>query len=163
MNALKGFWQDLNVRERWMLGGGGFAVLAILVYALAWEPWRMELRQLRKQVPVQKATLAWMQEQADAVKPLRARAGRDDEGRDLPLLTVVEQTAREAGLRDAIRQMQPGEEGDVRIWIQDVYFDPWLLWTEQLRKQGVDSSAVSVNRSAQPNRVNIRMTLARAE
>lgn len=162
MSALTGFWRSLNGRERWVLGGGGAAVLAILLYALVWEPWHADLRRLRQQVPAQQQALAWMQQQAAAVRPLLERAARSPEGRDLPLLTVVEQTARASGLREAIRQMQPGEDGEVRIWIQDAPFDPWLLWTEELRKRGIESSAVSVSRSAQPNRVNIRMTLMRA-
>jgi len=161
MNALSGFWRDLNARERSVLSLGALAVVSILLYALVWEPWQSDLRRLRQQVPQQKTTLAWMQQQAAAVKPLLQRIARANPGRDLPLLTVVEQTAREAGLRDAIRQMQPGDEGEVRIWIQDAYFDPWLKWTETLRKQGIESSAVTVNRSPQPNRVNIRMTLVR--
>jgi general secretion pathway protein M len=162
VSALSGFWRELSARERWALGSGAVAVSAILLYALVWAPWHTELRRLREHVPVQRDTLTWMQQQARAVKPLIERAGRNTEGRDLPLLTVVEQTAREAGLREAIRQMQPGDEGEVRIWIQDAYFDPWLLWTEVLRKRGIESSAVTVNRSAQLNRVNIRMTLERA-
>ena len=75
---------------------------------------------------------------------------------------MIEQTAAEAQLRDNIRQVRPSENKQVRVWLQDVYFDPWLQWVAALEKQAVEVVAVSVSRVPQGNKVNIRMTLARA-
>jgi general secretion pathway protein M len=160
MKALIRYWQSLSSREQIFLGVGGLLTAAILVYVLAWEPWHRELLQLRDQVPVQRAAAAWMTQEAARLRPLLQQQ-RSKSGTDVPLLTVVEQTARQAGLRDAIRQMQPGEGEEVKVWLQDIYFDPWITWIDMLAREGIGVGSASVTHSQEINKVNVRVTLQR--
>ena len=156
------YWNSISSRERGFLGLGAVATVLMLGYVGLWQPASEELTRLRAQVPARQADLAWMQQQARAVQPLLEQLRNKRGGQDLPLLTVIEQTAAEAQLRDNIRQVRPSENKQVRVWLQDVYFDPWLQWVAALEKQAVEVVAVSVSRVPQGNKVNIRMTLARA-
>ena len=151
---------QLSGRERLVLLGGGAAALLLLGYALVWQPWQDELNRLRLQVPAKEADLRWMKEQADRVRPLLRRNGTR-RANETPLLTVVEQSARSADLREVIRRMGPGEtEHQVRVWLTEADFNRWLGWLEALRDQGVEVVAATVNRG-RDNRVTIRATLQR--
>ena len=78
-----------------------------------------------------------------------------------PLLTVIEQTAVKAEVRAAIRRMQPNQAKAVKIWMDEVKFDQWLIWIDLLRQQNVFVLQTSiVNRS--PGIVDIRLTLSRS-
>ncbi len=163
MKVVVNYLATLNTRERWILIGGAIATFIIVFYAFVWAPWHDALARLRVQVPGQQETLVWMQREASAVQPYLKRAKRQTGKPRLPLLTVIEQTANARRLRDVIRQMQPGEGDQVRVWLRDAAFDPWLLWTDDLRKQGIEIVAATVNKSQQENRVNIRVTLSRTD
>jgi len=163
MSSAATWWNGLSARERLVLGGGGLAAAAIVLYTFAWVPWQAELRRLRAQVPENRATLAWMQDQLGRLGPAAGRIPAAGSDRSLPLLTVVEQSSREAGIRDAVRQIQPGEKGEVNVWLQDAAFDTWVRWVDALRGRDIELTAASVTRAAQEDRVNIRMTMVRYE
>ena len=159
MSALLAYWQSLGRRERLIVIVGAALTLIILGYALVWEPWHRRLGQLRVQVPSKQETLAWMTREAARIEPL-ARRRAQTRGEALPILTVIEQSATRAELRDAIRRMQPAEDDQVRVWLSDAHFDPWLQWVETLKREGIEVVEATVNRAPQ-NTVNIRATFQR--
>lgn len=161
MNQIRSLWYSISPRERMIVGGGAAAVLAILLYSLVWAPWQLELERLRDQVPGKRETLAWMQQSAREAAPLLKKHKTGVAGANLPILTVVERSATEMELREAIKQMRPGEKNEVQLNLQDADFDTWLKWIDMLRKQGIEVTAAAVGRAPTPGKANIRMTLAR--
>ncbi len=152
------YLRSLNRRERALLIAGSIAVLASVIYVAILEPGYQRLNMLRKQVPTQAADLQWMRGQVRQHRGLLALR-EDREAPDAPpLLTVVEESATRAGLRENIERMQPGERGSVRVWFDNVPFDPWLAWLDSLRRHKVSVSAVSIDK-IEPGKVNIRLTL----
>lgn len=160
MNSLRVYWNSLSRRERLIVGLGGAAVIVIIGYVLVWEPWQRALQRLRVQVPTQIEALTWMQGEAARVAPLRTRRG-DGAPSGMPVLTVIERSAREAQLRDAIRRIQPGRDNEVQVWLSNVAFDTWLRWIDALSRQGIDVVAANVDR-APDDTVNIRVTFQRS-
>ena len=160
MNTLRQKWENLSVRERGVLGLGSAGVLLILAYTFLWAPWQESLSQLRVQVPVKQADLAWMQKQGAQIGPLLASRRKTPTDAE-PLLTLVEQTAETAQVRDVIRRMSPGEQDkQVKVWLTEADFDNWLGWLEQLRKRGVEVVSATINRSSD-DKVTIRVTFQR--
>jgi type II secretory pathway component PulM len=159
MNKLIQYWKGISDRERVIVSLGFVAVVGILAYAYVWVPWHQRLDGLRQQVPAQKRTLAWMENTAQQIKPYLARSRQTGNEKSIPILTVIDDTANASGLRDTIRQIQPGNDSEVKVWFQDVGFDGWLGWVARLQKNGVFVSAVSVTRSQTENTVNVRVTL----
>ena len=159
MKGLLQYWKSISARERLVVTLGLIGVGGILLYTYVWVPWHQKLGSLRQQVPAQRKTLAWMERTAREIKPLLLREQEQDKVVGTPILTLIDNSANSAGLREAIRQIQPGNDSDVKVWLQDVAFDGWLAWIEQLRTKGVFVTAVSVTRSQTPNTVNIRVTL----
>lgn len=160
MNSLRIYWNSLSRRERLIVGLGGAAAIVIFGYVLVWEPWQRALQRLRVQVPTQIETLTWMQAEAARVAPLRSRRG-DGAPSGMPVLTVIERSARDAQLRDAIRRIQPGRDNEVQVWLSNVAFDTWLRWIDALSRQGIDVVAANVDR-APDDTVNVRVTFQRS-
>ncbi len=161
MNALQQYWRSLNARERIYMSVGVAAVVAILLYVNVWAPWQDALKQLRKQVPAQRQVVAYMERTAVQIKPLLKKQLDSDSKPKKPVLTVIESTATASKLRDAIKQMRPGERDEYQVWLQGAEFDLWLRWIDTLRKVGIEISAASVSKSQEGNTVNIRMTVTR--
>jgi len=139
---------------------GGISALLIIVYAFVWQPWQENLNRLRARVPINTETLAWMRQQKASVGPLIKKANNKSKSGDIPLLTVVEQSAKQSKMDSVIRRMTQGEGDQVKLWLTDADFDLWIAWLEKLHKSGVEVASASINRSKN-NKVTIRVTLQR--
>jgi len=153
---------DLTAREKLVLGAGSAAALGIVLYALLWVPWQQELERLRQEVPEKARTLAWMKAQAPRAEALvREAASGQGNSAGLPLLTQLERSANNAGIREYITRMSPGDEPDqVRVWMDDAGFDGWLRWLQSLQETGISVAEANIDRAGD-NVVDIRATLQR--
>ena len=155
------WWEHLAVRQRWVLGIGGFVVAAVLIYTLIWEPWRNSLQQLRQQLAVQQQELAWMRDAAVELKRLTGNsAARNAVSRTRSLSTLIDQTAKAAGLGAALKRVEPQGEQRLRIRLEQVGFDQMVLWLSQLEQSyGVEIINAAVQREADSGRVSARLLL----
>lgn len=152
-------FKALSQRERILIGAGGAIALLMLIYTYLWEPKMQSLKQLKTvQVPQSEQTLAWVKQALLSAQNRPAQA--QEKIIEGPLLTVIEQTAEQAGIRAAIRRMQPNQAKSVKIWMEDVPFDAWLSWVAMLRRQNVFVERASIVRET-PGLATIRCTLAR--
>ena len=160
MNGLQRTWHNLSLRDQSILLLGSLIAIIILIYAFVWSPLQKDLKQLRPLVVSQSADLAWMQQQATRIRQLNKVGNSKKSMNALPLLTVVDQTANAQKIRDRIKQIQPGKEsGTAKIWFDKVIFERWLRWLDKTSAQGIDVTRVSITKSAEYPKVNIRMEL----
>ncbi|MFT5112700.1 MAG: general secretion pathway protein M [Parasphingorhabdus sp.] len=155
---MNSFWSGLNPRERRIISWGLFITVGIVVYLFFLEPRYQRLNMLRAQVPSQGADLAWMRQQIEIHKATLNKRSANQVAEQMPLLTIVEKTATQSGLRASISRMQPAENNQVRVWFDDIYFDHWLRWIEILKQKKIQISAATVNKT-KDQKVNIRVTL----
>ncbi len=161
MSGLQGYWRNLSIRDQRVLSFGALIVLIILFYALIWAPVQSNLKRLRTQVISQSADLAWMQQQTAEIRKLNQNQPVKTGSNALPLLTVVDQTAKSQKIRDRIKQIQPGKEsGTAKVWFDKVVFEDWLRWLDQISAKGIDVTRVSITKSGEFPRVNIRLDLS---
>lgn len=161
MSGLKKYWLNLSSRDQKFLGIGALLVLIILFYSLIWAPVQSNLKRLRTQVVSQSADLAWMQQQATEIRKLNKNRSLSSGKSALPLLTVVDQTAKIQKIRDHIKQIQPGKEsGTAKVWFDKVVFEDWLKWLDQVSARGIDVTRVSITKSGEFPKVNIRLELS---
>ena len=162
---IKKQWLALQARERLVLGVGAILVGAIIFYALILGPWHLALNNMTTALPKMRENLVWMRTQAEALE--NGDINRDASqfnGGDQSLLSIVEQTAKRAGIQGAIQQLVPGKKGsEVRVVMGDAEFNKWLAWIDVLYKQyGVDIEQVVTEREDErPNIVEIRATFIR--
>jgi len=154
------WWESLSRRERLLTAGGAALALALLLHALAWQPFQISHRRLRQNVAEQRAELAAMRQMAAEIKRLGGAgvpAPSPVDGRSL--LTLVDQTARAAGLGPALKRVTPQGENRLGVQFDAVEFDQLAPWLGQLeRDHRVAIVNLSVDRIA-AGRVNARATV----
>lgn len=150
------------MRERWTVALGGAAALLVLLYVLVWEPLQGGLTRLRSDVTQARTDLAWMRQAALDVRRLSAAAAAPvrAQPRNESLLTRIDQSARAAGLGEAVKRVEPQGEGGLRVQLEQVGFDQMLVWLSSLeREQRVAVVNVVIDRQPASGRVNARLIL----
>ena len=147
-----------------MLGAGGLVLSMILIYFLVWEPWRNNLTHLRQQLVVQRQELVWMLDAAAELKRLTMTKStvRSAASQNRSLSTLIDQTAKAAGLEGTLKRVEPQGEQRLRIRLEQVGFDKMLLWLSQLEQTyGVQIVSATVQRE-DSGRVSARLLLQEA-
>lgn len=159
---MKAWWESLSAREHALAVGGAAIALALLLYVLVWEPFRASDRRLRQSVATQRADLAWMRQAAQDVKRLSAAGAGPAAGDDRSLLTLVDQTARAAGLGPGLKRIAPQGDDKLSAQLESVEFDmlvPWLGSLERDHRTIIVS--LSVDRTDTSGLVNARLVVGR--
>jgi general secretion pathway protein M len=159
---MKPWWNSLNRRERWLVAGGAGLVPLFLVYTLIWHPFHTRLQTLRQTVAAQRQELAWMRQAAVEIKSLEATTSSSRPRREgqQSLLTLVDQSARTAGLGTALKRIEPQGEDKLRVQFEQVGFDQLIHWLGSLEQAyGVTLVNATVDRQTESGRVDARLVL----
>ena len=151
-------WNSLRKRERIVVGVAFPLVVVILFYFYYWLPVVSDLGKVRLGVPDKIAKLARLRIRLAIAGSANETAAESD--RDAPLLTVIEQLAITSGVKAAIQRVQPGSDGSVEIWFQEVVADQLLRWVDQLSGGGIAVDTATITR-ASPGMVSARIKLRR--
>ena len=161
---MKDWWNALQDRERWILGAGAVLALGLSFYAALWSPFQQDLAQLRRGVAEQRAELVWMRTAAREIKRLDGSAsaprapGQREPGRSL--LTLVDQSARAAGLDQAMRRVEPQGSDKVSVRLEQASFDALTRWLARLtREHAIETVNARVDRQAASGFVDARIIL----
>jgi len=154
---MKVWWEGLSSRERLLVAGGATLTLVLLLYALAWQPFQASHRRLRQSVAEQRAELAVMRQMAQEIKQLSGSGSKPTTTEGRSLLTLVDQTARAAGLGAALKRVTPQGENRLSVQFDAVEFDKLVPWLGALER---DHRIVIVNLTvdrAAAGRANARL------
>lgn len=156
---MNSWWAGLAPRERIILSVGSVVLAFVLIYLMVWEPLAKQREQVRGDIRVLSADLAWMQQVATQVKrrgaqhdtqPVGGAAGRS-------VLTLVEVSARAAGLQEVLERVQPEGQG-ARLWFTETGFDGLLNWLGELeQRHGLQVTQLSVDAGNAPGTVTARI------
>jgi general secretion pathway protein M len=156
---LQAYWRALQARERLVLAVGGALAILMLGYTFLWAPVQRDLMRLRAAVPTQQAQLVRMQAHAIELQRLRQSAATVTDG-GANLLTRLERSAQEHGLRRYITRMEPDGTSGVRVSLDTVQFNKMLAWLADLhRRSGVRAETATITTQSDPGIVNARLLL----
>lgn len=156
---MNSWWAGLAPRERLIMGGGAVVLLLVLLYLLVWEPLAKQRQQVRADISALSADLAWMQQVASQVKRRAAQQGTQPAAGTAggSVLTLVEVSARAAGLHEALERVQPEGQG-ARIWFTETGFDGLAGWLGELeQRHGLQVSQLAVDVGNTPGTVTARI------
>ncbi|CAK0745879.1 Type II secretion system protein M [Gammaproteobacteria bacterium] len=154
------WWEELSSQERIMVTLGAGVILAATLFLVVWEPFYAHLRTLRQTVTEERIQVAWMVQAALEVGPLRGIAMVAEKQTGGSLLALVDRSARAAGMGAGLNRVEPEGKDKVRVWLNDIAFDPLIPWLTELGKtQGVAPESLVIDRQATPGRVNARLVL----
>lgn len=159
--VLQTWWAGLQHRERWILLGGAGVLGLVLLYVLLWEPLLGRLRVLRTEVQNLREEVSWMRGAAAQVRALEGNQSSlgtvSRQGQSL--LTLVDQSARSAGLGEALQRVEPQQDDSLRVQFEAVSFDQLVLWLGELGSR-YQVAIVNVVIDRETNgRVNARLVL----
>ena len=161
---MRSWWLTLNARERFLLIAGSVIVLLLLGYVLLWQPLQRQVADLQQQVEFQRDQLQWMQQAAAEIKRLQmrgnSRALASQRATNLSLSTLIDQSAQQAGLAQALKRVEPQQNGNLNVRLEAVEFDGLLRWLHGLYQQhGVVIVNAVLNRQTVSGQVNVRLIL----
>ena len=152
-------FKKLNPREKFLLCIGLPIILALVVYYYFWIPSNHRLSQLRNEIPLKTAELAWMRyEFSLADSWIGNSTSKSLSGQ--PILTVIEATSTAANIKKSIQRVQPNGVGEVKVWFQDVNADGWLTFVHALVPHGISVESATITRKSE-GIVNVRVTFIR--
>lgn len=160
---LRDRFNTLQFRERMLLIGGGIVLLILAFYLWVLEPLSNDLDSLRSRVQGGEAQLSWMNNASNEVKTLRATgSGTGTTDTTTSLITVVERTASQIGIRPQVKRMEPQGNNKLSIELVAVPFDPLMEWLGNLEQSfAAKVIQLSSTRSALPGRVDARIIIGR--
>jgi len=165
MNQRFKLWfAQLESRERRVLMAGVIALIVIIAYFGAYEPFVKARAQLENIVTAQRATLQWMQNAATEIQQLRAQSTISPRtNHPLSLLTVIDQSLRQSPLNSIDKRIEPQGDNSVDIHFEHIHFTALMRWLGQLHNQHfIKVNTISIEKLPSPDTVKIRMTLYRA-
>ncbi len=152
---------NLKESEKNLLILAAVVVAAMAFYLYFWEPTTKRLEQLRNQaVPQSAADLAWVQQAIASAGPeLGKKRTKKISGK---LLTVIEQVAQQSGIKSQLTRIQPAQDGkSVKVWFENVVFDDWLKWVDNVKEQGIKIKSTGVVPEDVTGYVSLRATVSR--
>jgi len=150
---LQQWYASLADRERRTVMYGGIAAVVLLVVGGVWKI-GAAVDSAEVRVESKRADLAWMQAVAPRLRAMPAQ--RPDE----PLPLLVDRTAREAGLAEALSGSDPAGPGALRVRLQGASFDQMVVWLGRLQQErGIVVDSASVDATESEGLVNASLVL----
>jgi len=158
---MKQWFLSLNERERMLVGGGGIAVVIMLLYAMVWNPVMQGVVEQQAALTRASKLLVWMKKSVADARGLQG-AGAQAAGLrpGQSLLSLIDSTAKTSGFGAQVKRVKPEGENKVQIWIDEVSFDQLVQWLETLEKRyGVHVASTTMDRSNLDGKVNANLQL----
>ncbi|TPW09735.1 MAG: proteinral secretion pathway protein M [Halothiobacillaceae bacterium] len=159
---MKEYFAQLAPSEKRTVVMGGVVLVIALLYALVWDPVMSGVAGLRQTVAENRALVVWMQSAAHEIKTAQANRGQRGSVQrgGQSLLALVDQTARQGGLGDALKRVEPKGNDEVRVRLEQASFDEMVTWLTLLqRNYAVTVDTIAIDREATPGRVNVTLAL----
>ena len=156
---LRTWYQSLQQREQRVLLVGAVALGVMLIYAGLLHPYFASKRALEQDVVDRQELLTWMRPAAVQIHAMR---GQQPSGMPAgqSLLAVVDKSAGDAGFGAALKQVQTGNDGSVRVQMQGAGFDSLVRWLGSLQQRyGITVRELTAQRSTAPGNVDAGITL----
>lgn len=160
---IRAWLESLAPRERLLVLTAAAVGGVALLYLAVWQPLDRAVADMRERVEREQSLAAWVAGvSAEAAALQGTRRQTTIQGRDESLLSLVDQTARRAGLGEAVRRIQPESDDQAAVTLESAGFNTLITWLRNLERQyGIRPTALTVNRGEEPGTVSARMTLKR--
>ncbi|MEJ2116260.1 MAG: type II secretion system protein M [Gammaproteobacteria bacterium] len=164
MNQIKDWWDALQLRERYIVLIASVLTALIILYLSVWSPIANSRDSKLKHVEAKRDTVFWMSQKKQEVEHLkRINPNMFNNATDKrSLLAIVDTSAKQMGVRPDITRIEPKGEDSVQLYVEDIVFDYLIVLLGELeRRNNIEVSDASFNRSDQVGKVTGRVTLNR--
>jgi len=154
-------FENLSPSERSLILVASVVLFAGLIYGLVWRPLQADLANQASKLESNQKTVEWMRKSAQVLARIKTQtAAQGRKGPRQSILSLVDQTARKAGLGGTIKRVEPAGKGKVRIRMESVAFDDMISWLEGLLGQSAISiESIAIDRGDPLGLVDAHLTL----
>ncbi|VEG90644.1 type II secretion system protein GspM [Legionella spiritensis] len=154
---MNSYWQNLNERERWMVGVALITVTAYLFYLFIYSPLTSAVATKSKLLTEKKETLLWMQGIHQ-----QPHTGKSPESiTDSKLLTVIASQLGAGSLGKFPYQLQQTGAGDIQLSFEKVPYTHILKWLWSLTTlYTVSIKQVHIERTQTPGVIKLTLVIA---
>ncbi|WP_367608239.1 type II secretion system protein GspM [Legionella sp. W05-934-2] len=121
---IKSHFEQMNPRERWLVGMTVVLVVIYLFYLFIYEPLTTAYSEASKQLQEKRETLAWMNQ----VKHYAGKSSKQAVHDTSQLLSILTQQLSESSLKPFPYQLQQSSGGHVQLSYEKVPFNPFIEW-----------------------------------
>ncbi len=159
---MRAWFESLDLRERILVCVAAAVVGAALFYSLLWQPLHQRQLGLHEEIGQARELTVFVQRVAATARQSSAGNRRPSGGGNRSLLSLVDETTKQRGLKDAVKRIQPEGDQLVRVWLEGAEFDAVVQWLNELStRHGVAMDNGNLDREDQPGRIKARFTLQR--
>lgn len=158
---MKSWFLSLTHRERIMVQAAASVIVVFMCYLLVIVPISNNYTKNKKNVASATETLEWMKAAAREVKELGGGdfLQADPKGKQLTL-SIVDRSARKAGLASVMKRVQPEGDSGVRVWFENASFDELIRWLDTIESQhNLSVNEINVEKTESTGLVNVRVFL----
>lgn len=150
--ALRQWFEAREPRERRILVAGA-VLAAIIVLAGALLPLNRAVLDAASRVERKQSDLEFLRSVGPSLASIGPAPSVPENVESLVVL--VDRSARESGLGEALRGSQPDGEGSLRVQFEKADFNAWAAWLARLVSQhGLRVEAATAEATAEPGMVN---------
>lgn len=158
---MKDWFLNLTQRERTMVQAAAVVVLVFVFYMIIIEPISTSYAKKKQNVATATETLEWMRTAAQEVKQLSGGSNLSvrPQGKQ-QVLSLVDRSARKAGLAGVMKRVQPEGDSGVRVWFENAAFDELVKWLATIESDhGLSVNEINVEQTESTGLVNVRVFL----
>ena len=155
---MKAYWQQLERKDKQLFVALALTLLLAAGYWLVWQPLQTELANTQRKITAQTQTLEEVKVLGQKISELQDSTNTGSASQDLNQL--INTTAQSNNI--AISRIQ-AKSDSVQLWIDDVNFNQFVTWLEELSKQyEVDIQNVDISATDSPGMIKVsRLQLGR--
>jgi len=158
INSIKSRWYGLQTREQQILRRSAVVIGLLLFYLLIIDPVYSGHDNAEQRLQATREAFSAMQQQAFDLKTSSPSARALGTG---PLLTQVESSAQEEGLRGALKRLQPSGENGIQVSLEGASYNQLVQWLSKLHHQGVRAQQVDIQLDRKSDLLAVQLLLVR--
>lgn len=153
---MKAYWNNLNERERWLLGAGGVVCFCYLLYLLIFAPLIQAVHDKSQQLIEKKETLAWMQQAHQQHKtgntPKTLSKGK--------LLSELANQLKSTPFHHRPYQLQQTGTGEIQLSFDKIPYNAFVAWLWSMSQRYVFTiKQFNTERTSTPGVVKLMVTM----
>ena len=158
IDVFKTRWQDLQTREQNLLRYGAVILGLLLFYLLIIDPVYSGRDDAKQRLRAAQEAFSVAQRQVFDLKAASSNPGTPATG---SLLTQVESSAQQQGLRSALKRLQPSGDNQIQVSLEGASYSQLMQWLSKLHQQGVRAQRVDIQRDRNSDLLGAQLLLTR--
>jgi general secretion pathway protein M len=158
LSVLKNRWHELQSSEQRLLLLGALVVGLLAVYLLIFDPVYAARNDAEQRLRATQEAFSVAQQQALDLRAALANPVTPQSG---SLLTQVESSAQQQGLRTALRRLQPSGDNQIQVSLEGAAYGQLMQWLSQLHQQGIRAQRVEIQPDRGADLVGAQLLLSR--